>query len=102
MNKKVPSSHSAPISPQRWGWAAAVAAGLCLTGCPDEKSQQDTENPAPKAAPAAADAGGKDKECCMGLNDCKGKGGCAVPESNSCAGKNDCKGKGGCNMHCPK
>lgn len=38
----------------------------------------------------------------MGLNDCKGKGGCAVPESHSCAGKNDCKGKGGCNMHCPK
>jgi hypothetical protein len=38
----------------------------------------------------------------MGLNDCKGKGGCAVPESNACAGKNECKGKGGCNMHCPK
>jgi hypothetical protein len=38
----------------------------------------------------------------MGLNECKGKGGCAVPESNSCAGKNECKGKGGCNMHCPK
>lgn len=43
-----------------------------------------------------------DKDCCMGKNDCKGKGGCAVPESHSCAGKNDCKGKGGCNMHCPK
>jgi hypothetical protein len=49
-----------------------------------------------------AQAGGAAKACCMGLNECKGKGGCAVPESNSCAGKNDCKGKGGCNMHCPK
>jgi hypothetical protein len=38
----------------------------------------------------------------MGKNDCKGKGGCAVAESNACAGKNDCKGKGGCNIHCPK
>jgi hypothetical protein len=43
-----------------------------------------------------------DKACCMGKNECKGKGGCAVPESHACAGKNDCAGKGGCNMHCPK
>ena len=43
-----------------------------------------------------------EKACCKGLNDCKGKGGCAVEGSNSCAGHNECKGKGGCNMHCPK
>jgi hypothetical protein len=70
-----------------------------LTAC----KEKPAPTPAPAAASAAiAQAGGAAKACCMGLNECKGKGGCAVPESNSCAGKNECKGKGGCNMHCPK
>ncbi len=79
-------------------WAAAAAAGLTLMGCPDKKDPTASENDAQKVATPA----GSKKDCCMGLNECKGKGGCAVPESNACAGKNECKGKGGCNMHCPK
>jgi hypothetical protein len=35
------------------------------------------------------------KHSCKGKNQCKGLGGCAV-SANGCAGKNDCKGKGGC------
>jgi uncharacterized membrane protein len=32
---------------------------------------------------------------CMGVNECKGKGGCASADGkNACAGKNECKGKG--------
>ncbi len=57
----------------------------------------------PAAAGSAAQAGSdKTKDCCMGLNDCKGKGGCAVPESHACRGQNACKGQGGCNAHCPQ
>jgi hypothetical protein len=41
------------------------------------------------------DAGGGAKHACKGMNDCKGKGGCASG-NNGCKGKNDCKGKGGC------
>ena len=82
-------------------WSAAAAAGLSLMGCPD-KAPPKAEKKAEKANAVAVDSGTKDKNCCMGLNECKGKGGCAVPESNACAGKNECKGKGGCNMHCPK
>jgi hypothetical protein len=35
------------------------------------------------------------RHSCKGKNECKGMGGCAV-SANGCAGKNDCKGKGGC------
>ena len=77
-------------------WAAAAALGLLSSACQTEKGPAVDE----KAAPVSAPKTGKD--CCMGKNDCKGKGGCAVPESHACAGKNDCAGKGGCNMHCPK
>lgn len=74
-------------------FAAAAALGLLVSGCPDNKP---TSSETPVSAPDA------DKECCMGKNDCKGQGGCAVPGGNDCAGKNECKAKGGCNMHCPK
>ena len=48
-----------------------------------------------KKAPAAADA--KDVHVCKGMNDCKGKGGCASDEAkHACKGKNECKGMGGC------
>ena len=83
-------------------WSAAAAAGLSLMGCPDKTPPKSETKKAESPSATASTADGKDKNCCMGLNDCKGKGGCAVPESNACAGKNECKGKGGCNMHCPK
>ncbi len=85
-------------------WSVAAATGLMLAGCPEDKPKTESDESAkPEAAHAAHDEkAGADKECCMGKNECKGKGGCAVPESNDCAGKNECKGKGGCNMHCPK
>ncbi len=51
------------------------------------------------AAPEGDAAGAK--ECCKGMNECKGKGACAT-DANTCAGKNECKGKGGCNGHCKK
>jgi len=77
-------------------FAALAALGLLGSAC--------TENDAAPsgAKPATTTEHKSDKECCMGKNSCKGKGGCAVPESHACAGKNDCASKGGCNMHCPK
>ena len=80
-------------------FARAAAVGLVAAACSKE---EPAPAPSKDAAPVAVAAPGGDKECCMGKNECKGKGGCAVPESHSCAGKNECKGKGGCNMHCPK
>jgi len=48
-----------------------------------------------KKAPAAAEA--TDKHICKGMNDCKGKGGCASDAAkHACKGKNECKGMGGC------
>jgi uncharacterized membrane protein len=41
----------------------------------------------------AEDKAGGDKVKCVGINECKGKGGCAGA-GNSCAGQNACKGKG--------
>src|SRR3954452_22770857 len=35
----------------------------------------------------------RDRGCCGGLNECKGKSGCAN-DAHDCAGKNDCKGTG--------
>ena len=96
-------------------WAMAALAGLSAglaSGCDKKEGAAGTPEGASKAEPAAvaaspsaaADAprAAEGKACCMGLNDCKGKGGCAVKDKHDCAGKNDCKGKGGCNMHCPK
>ncbi len=85
-------------------FACAAVCGLLLgAGCEDKSkpSQAEGETNAAVAA-ASGEQTDKAKECCMGKNECKGQGGCAVPESNDCAGKNECKGKGGCNMHCPK
>jgi hypothetical protein len=48
------------------------------------------------AAPTLSLAEDKAKEAkvkCQGINECKGKGGCASA-TNDCAGKNGCKGKG--------
>jgi len=47
------------------------------------------------AALAGETAGGNDSEVkCMGVNECKGKGGCGVQGKHECAGENECKGKG--------
>jgi hypothetical protein len=82
--------------------AAAAGLGIGLQGCKSNSPGGDGATPSSVQAPANVAAEQKDKDCCIGKNECKGKGGCAVPESHSCAGKNECKGKGGCNMHCPK
>ena len=84
-------------------FSTAAATGLALMGCHNERAaaeQDETHAAGVEVAEPATQKG--DKACCMGLNECKGQGGCAVPESHACAGKNECKGKGGCNMHCPK
>ncbi len=84
--------------------ARAAATGLFLAACEEPPQATPDAGTTKSATPAqAAPAAPKaDKDCCFGKNDCKGKGGCAVPESHACAGQNDCKGKGGCSMHCPK
>jgi hypothetical protein len=71
-------------------------------GCPDKSGSTSDKEQAEQSESAAVSGEKTEKKCCMGINECKGKGGCAVPESHSCAGKNECKGQGGCNMHCPK
>ena len=95
--------------------AKAASVGLmcgALAACrgsspPAEKAAAESASaasPVAKASaatPTAEVAAAEGKQCCKGLNDCKGKGGCAT-DKNSCMGKNECKGKGGCNMHCPK
>lgn len=89
------SQSPTPVGGRALGWALAAAAGLSLVAC-----NQTEEKPTGEKAAAASPSG--EKACCQGKNDCKGKGGCAVPGKNDCAGKNACKGQGGCNMHCPK
>ncbi len=36
----------------------------------------------------------------MGMNECKGKGGCKTA-ANDCRGLNECKHQGGCGARCP-
>lgn len=72
----------------------AMAAAGCEAGC------RSSEPGVPVGSSLPEPAG--DKNCCMGLNDCKGKGGCAVPESHACKGQNVCAGRGGCSVRdCP-
>ena len=84
--------------------AVAAAAGLVLGAASCRGSGPSSSGTGSSAEPlgSIAATAKSDKACCKGLNDCKGKGGCAVPGKHDCAGKNDCKGQGGCNMHCPK
>ncbi|MEN9581433.1 MAG: hypothetical protein RJA70_4442 [Pseudomonadota bacterium] len=82
---------------------SAAALGLLWgVGCKDKPKTEPTTGATAGVVAASSAPEKQEKACCMGLNDCKGQGGCAVPEGNACAGKNECKGKGGCNMHCPK
>jgi len=78
---------------------AAASTGLvlgALSGCSGAKGGGGGGG----ATPAEAAAEGK--ACCKGMNECKGKGNCAVEGKQTCAGTNECKGQGGCNHHCPK
>jgi hypothetical protein len=90
-------------SPESSRLLAAAISGLIL-GASCKGASPSAAGDVHAATPAASAAAGPhkgDKACCKGLNDCKGKGGCAVPGKHDCAGKNDCKGQGGCDMHCP-
>jgi hypothetical protein len=89
------------------GLAAGLgASALGALGCGADVKQEGAASAAPAAAPASAatvaQAHEKKANCCVGKNECKGKGGCRT-DANECAGKNECKGKGGCSMRdCPK
>ena len=92
--------------------ARAAAAALLLAACkkespPSAASAEPVKGKAKLALSAVAPPemsakAQRDDDCCMGKNSCKGKGGCAVPESHACAGQNECRGKGGCRAHCPR
>lgn len=100
--------------------AAAAVAGLTGVACggstpeaaspeaPAESAEAAEEAPAEEAAAEGeegaeeASATAEGKECCKAMNECKGKGGCAVEGKNECKGNNECKGQGGCNGHCPQ
>ena len=98
----------------------ALAAGVLSSGCAAHQpsgartsdvtvplvarsSKPDREDPLPSSYHMGADDDDEpERACCKGMNDCKGKGGCAVENQHDCAGKNECKGLGGCNAHCPR
>ena len=48
-----------------------------------------------RADPPPAATAHKERACCKGTNECKGKGNCKT-DNNDCKGLNECKGKGGC------
>jgi hypothetical protein len=50
---------------------------------------------APRSDPPPMATAHREKSCCKGLNECKGKGNCKT-DHNDCKGLNECKGKGGC------
>lgn len=106
-----PHAESAAKSALLKGVVAATA-GLCVgaqLGCNERTKSEPSPATSVSAHPLShAEASGSaqsakgDRNCCMGMNECKGKGGCAVPESHACRGQNECRGKGGCNAHCPR
>jgi len=78
--------------------ALVAAAGLMtgLSGCDKNEPKGDAA-----AASSSSSSSASSANCCVGKNDCKGKGGCKTAK-NACAGNNDCKGKGGCqHRECP-
>ncbi|NUO48622.1 MAG: hypothetical protein HOV80_07170, partial [Polyangiaceae bacterium] len=48
-----------------------------------------------RAEPPPVATATRDKGCCKGMNECKGKGMCKT-DNNDCKGLNECKAKGGC------
>jgi hypothetical protein len=84
-------------------FASAASTGLMLGAVACSSSGgQPAASPGASPGKAASEALAEAKACCKAMNECKGKGNCAVPDKNDCAGKNECKGQGGCNAHCPK
>lgn len=87
-----------------------MVAGLVgCGGAPAVPETPEAPDADPPAADPASDLGGIDdaagdedmadagaKDCCKGMNDCKGQGGCKVDGSHDCKGMNECKGQGGC------
>jgi len=74
---------------------AVTAAALFVAGCSKGGEAQEAASPTPEpagAVPAAEPSA--DGVKCLGINECKGQGQCAVPNGHSCAGQNECKGKG--------
>ncbi len=95
--------------------ARAAAAGLLAAACGGANSNaapsRQAEGASPANEPGASESepnGMQDelaaeaKDCCKGMNECKGQGGCGMAGSHACKGMNECKGQGGCNAHCPK
>ena len=79
-----------------WAIAGGILAGTsgCEAKAGGAASAEPTTASKTTAAAAASGSGGA-KDCCVGKNECKGKGGCKT-DKNECSGKNECKGKGGC------
>ena len=85
------------------GSAPSPAATVNIPEEPAAPESADTEPEVvetPRSEPET-NVGQTAPNCCKGMNECKGKGGCKT-EVNECAGKNDCKGTGGCNAFCPR
>jgi hypothetical protein len=91
--------------------ARAALAGALIAACSRDKADPAPPPSAepPRAAASAVPerkpapvASAEREDCCMGKNPCRGKGGCAVPESHACKGRNACAGQGGCRAHCPR
>jgi hypothetical protein len=83
-----------------------ILAGLALLACssqrgatvsaPMETTPSTTSTPArlpPVAPPIEIAADPTPKDCCRGMNQCKGLSGCESSR-NDCRGKNECKGLG--------
>lgn len=80
--------------------AAADESSRAVEEAPDDTMDELSEE-SDEAEPAEAADAAEAKDCCKGINECKGKGGCKTA-ANECKGMNECKGKGGCNGHCPE
>jgi hypothetical protein len=79
------------------GTMIAIAAGsLFAAACGGKSNNAGSTTPTGTTEQAASGGEGEKtaKVHCTGVNECKGKGACAMPNGNTCAGKNECKGKG--------
>ena len=84
------------------GGGAQTPAETPSSSSGSENSAPDMPEPEGAETGEAAGEGGEEQAaCCKAMNECKGKGGCAVEGKHDCQGKNECKGQGGCNKHCP-
>jgi hypothetical protein len=70
---------------------AMTAGGLFASAC--KKNESNGSSSGSTTGNTAAPAEKTAKVHCMGVNECKGKGGCKTA-ANACAGQNGCKGQG--------